>query len=175
MFFVLRSAPTLLFVMIVAGLTVTNAQTIKAQSDQVISGAPSVIAGDLLEVGGTRVRLYAIDAPEVDQMCERKGKQYPCGTVSIAALKDLTAGLTRVTCFPTGKTADGTLIARCQDPQKFDLSQQMVYTGWALALPDAATLFHDLQQKSQTAKRGLWKGQVTPPWRWQGNSSDATK
>lgn len=156
-------------------LAVASARSVQAQSNRSISGPPNVIAGDLLKVGDTLVRLYAIDAPEINQTCERKGKEYPCGTVSIAGLKDLTAGLTLVTCYPNGKTSEGIVVARCEDPQKFDLSQQMVYTGWALALPDAANLFHDIQAKAQKAKRGLWKGHVTPPWRWRMKQTPVPK
>ena len=137
-----------------------------AEVKSLIAGPPRVVEGDLLFVGETRVRLYAIDAPELDQMCERKTRQYPCGRVAATGLMDLTAGVARITCIPKGKAGDGTIIALCKDAQGFDLSQQMLYTGWALALPDASNLFHQIQEKSQKAKRGLWKGQVIPPWRW---------
>ena len=48
----------------------------------------------------------------------------------------------------------------------------MLHTGWALALPDEDNVFHHIQQKAQIAKRGLWKGLVTPQWRWQGNATE---
>ncbi len=158
--YVSRIAVTVLMVLGLGGSAI-------AQSETRIAGKPIVVEGDALDIGKKRVRLYAIDAPEADQVCQRNDKNYPCGTVSIAALKDLTAGVQRVTCHPIKVSADGLVIARCLDPQKFDLSQQMVYTGWALALPDAPNLFHEIQAKAQKAKRGLWKGHVTPPWRWR--------
>lgn len=138
-----------------------------AQTGKPISGPVTVIEGDLLEVGGTLVRLYAIDAPEMKQTCEGKTRVYACGVIAKTGLMDLTAGVKSVTCQPKGKTADGVVVALCRDPQGFDLSQQMVYTGWALALPDAKNLFHTIQQKAQKAKRGLWKGHVVRPWRWR--------
>jgi endonuclease YncB( thermonuclease family) len=33
------------------------------------TGQASVIAGDTLEIHGTRIRLWGIDAPESDQLC----------------------------------------------------------------------------------------------------------
>ncbi len=138
-----------------------------AQVAKPLRGFPTVIAGDLLKIDDTLVQLYGIDAPEIKQTCARKTIEYPCGKVAIAGLMDLTAGLKTVSCYPKGRTAEGVLIARCLDPQKFDLSQQMVYIGWALALPDADNLFHQIQGKAQNARRGLWQGHVTPPWRWR--------
>ncbi|HEX7883996.1 MAG TPA: hypothetical protein VF499_14825, partial [Afipia sp.] len=34
-----------------------------------VAGQASVIDGDTIEIHGTRVRLYGIDAPEHDQLC----------------------------------------------------------------------------------------------------------
>ena len=153
---------SLFFVRALSGLDIAHAQSI----DQ-ISGKPRVIEGDLLQVGQTLVRLYAIDAPNKGQLCQGKTREYPCGTVATTGLMDLIATVDTITCYPKGNVIDGAVVAMCKDPQGFDLSQQMVYTGWALALPDADTLFHRIQEKAQKAKRGLWKGQVTPPWRWQ--------
>ncbi|NQV98239.1 MAG: thermonuclease family protein [Rhodospirillales bacterium] len=139
----------------------------QAQTEKPITGSPRVLEGDLLRVGDTLVRLYAIDAPEMKQTCEGKTRIYPCGAVAATGLMDLTAGLTSVTCQPRGKTVDGVIIALCTDPQGFDLSRQMLYTGWALALPDAEIAFHRIQEEAQQAKRGLWAGHVERPWRWR--------
>ena len=138
-----------------------------SQTSKPISGPLQVIEGDLLQVGDTFVRLYAIDAPEMKQTCEGKTRVYPCGVIAKTGLMDLTAGLQSITCHPTGKMLNGIIVAMCIDPQGFDLSQQMLYTGWALALPDAENRFHSIQQKAEKAKRGLWKGHVERPWRWR--------
>lgn len=141
------------------------------QSSALVSGPPHVIEGDLIGVGDKRFRLYAIDAPEKGQICEGKSRPYDCGRIATTGLMDLTAGVDQVTCYPKGVGRNGAIIALCKDPQGFDLSKQMLHTGWALALPDADNQFHRIQEKAQKAKRGLWKGQVTPPWRWQGNAA----
>lgn len=138
-----------------------------AQSHEPISGVPRVLEGDILQVGGVVVRLYGIDAPEKTQTCDRETGSYSCGLVAKTGLMDLVAGAETVVCYVEDVMTDGTPIALCRDPQGFDLSQQMVYTGWAFALPDGPLLFHEIQEKSQKAKRGLWKGTAVPPWRWQ--------
>src|SRR5258706_2172816 len=48
-----------------------------------LSGRASVIDGDTLEIHGTRVRLWGIDAPESAQVCRGDDSlQYPCGTAA---------------------------------------------------------------------------------------------
>ncbi len=139
----------------------------RSMDRETFKGPVRVLEGDLLKVGNTVVRLYGIDAPEMKQTCEGKTRVYPCGAVAKTGLMDLTAGVNFITCVPRGVTPDGIVVARCTDPQGFDLSQQMLYTGWALAVPDAENFMHEIQKKAQTAKRGLWKGQVERPWRWR--------
>src|SRR6056297_773713 len=47
---------------------------------QDVRGTVQVIDGDTLEVGGTRVRLHGIDAPEHDQRCtDADGVRWRCG------------------------------------------------------------------------------------------------
>lgn len=46
-----------------------------------LTGTAKVIDGDTLEVAGTRIRLYGVDAPESKQLCKRRnGQEYSCGT-----------------------------------------------------------------------------------------------
>jgi len=43
-----------------------------------LAGQPSIIDGDTLEIHGTRVRLWGIDAPESDQLCRNEiGEHFP--------------------------------------------------------------------------------------------------
>jgi len=50
-----------------------------------ITGMPTVISGDILMVNGVRMHLHGIDAPELDQVCLAKGKNYRCGAVARTA------------------------------------------------------------------------------------------
>jgi len=138
-----------------------------AVGSEKITGQPQVIEGDILKVGGQMFRLYGIDAPEMGQTCMGPKREYDCGRIATTGLMDLTAGVKSVTCEKKETGSDGITIARCLDPEGFDLSRQMIYTGWALALPDAGAGLHQLQAKSRQARRGLWKGEVTPPWDWR--------
>src|SRR5882724_11326583 len=45
-----------------------------------LTGQASVVDGDTLEIHGTRIRLWGIDAPESSQLCRGKDSlQYQCG------------------------------------------------------------------------------------------------
>jgi endonuclease YncB( thermonuclease family) len=45
-----------------------------------LSGQASIIDGDTLEIHGTRIRLWGIDAPESSQLCRDDASlQYQCG------------------------------------------------------------------------------------------------
>jgi endonuclease YncB( thermonuclease family) len=63
--------------MIVA--TVVRALSLSAYADS-LTGQASVIDGDTLEIHGTRIRLWGIDAPESSQLCRNdESLQYRCG------------------------------------------------------------------------------------------------
>jgi endonuclease YncB( thermonuclease family) len=132
-----------------------------------LSGPPRIIDGDTLEVAGQRVRLFGVDAPELDQVCRRAGHDYHCGTVARAALWDLVGGAD-VSCQPQGATPaqGGVVLATCS-AGGVSLNEGMVRAGWALADPQAADRYRALQADAEQARRGLWRGEFEPPWQWR--------
>lgn len=136
-----------------------------------LSGPVTVIDGDTIEIGGARLRLAGIDAPELGQGCRIGGRSYDCGMVARTALIDLTAGA-RVACElrASGSPAgDEGRPARCW-ADGYDLSEGMVYTGWAIANPTAPPRYAALQQGAQAAPRGLWKGRFLTPKEWRAGA-----
>jgi endonuclease YncB( thermonuclease family) len=140
-----------------------------------VAGPPRVVDGDSLEVQGTVIRLYGIDAPELGQSCRIGARAYDCGRIARTALLDLTAGVT-VTCqlapaSPEGGTeggADGR-IGRCS-ADGYDLSEGMAYTGWALALRRVSERYVAFEDRARAARRGLWKGRFVAPWDWRAGA-----
>ncbi len=130
-----------------------------------ITGRVNAIEGDVVEISGERVRLFGIDAPEPEQSCTIFGNSIDCGHIAKTALMDLTAGA-QVVCRPTGKKRRGLLVATCF-VDGFDISENMVHTGWALADPEDGSRYLAKQREAKRAKRGLWRGTFTRPWRWR--------
>src|SRR5260221_1092125 len=76
-------------------------------------GQASVIDGDTLEIHGTRIRLWGIDAPESNQLCGGQDSlQYRCGA---KAANDLDAFIARrpVGCIPISLDRYGRTVALC--------------------------------------------------------------
>jgi endonuclease YncB( thermonuclease family) len=128
-------------------------------------GVPEVVDGETVRVGGKTFRLYGIDSPDIAQTCEIRGRTYNCGRVSMTALMDLVAGV-NIRCVPRRGSAATPVSANCF-ADGYDLSEGMVHTGWALAMPRVGTKYARIEARAKNAKRGLWKGKFTLPWEWQ--------
>ena len=130
-----------------------------------IVGPARVVDGDTIEVASQVIDLADIDAPELDQLCRRGSEIIACGMVASTQLSDLTAGVA-VRCAPTGALATGHVVARCT-AGGYDLSEGMVYTGWALAYPRAESPYRRFEEGARAARRGMWRGDFVAPWEWR--------
>ncbi len=88
-----------------------------------ITGTARVVDGDALWVGEFKIRLWGIDAPEME-----KG-----GWPSKAALEALTRGRT-VSCTNMGERSHNRIVALCCADGR-DIGRRMVETGFAADLP----------------------------------------
>lgn len=130
------------------------------------SGTAEILSGETLQVDGKIFRLRGIDAPELGQICTNKsGKSFDCGRISATGMMDLTAGTT-VHCEPINSNEISPILAVCK-AAGYDLSEGMVYTGWALADPQTGEDFSQFQQQAEDNKNGLWAGQFELPWVWR--------
>ncbi len=151
------------FVTVIAVMLSIPAVVATAQTATV--GPPEVIDGETLRLGGTTFRLHGIDAPDLAQRCEIRGRAYDCGRVSMTALMDLVAGV-EIRCVARPGATGGPVAANCF-ATGYDLSEGMVHTGWALAMPRHGTKYAGIEAKARKAKRGLWQGKFTLPWEWR--------
>src|SRR6201984_2434577 len=104
-----------------------------ALADDLI-GQASVIDGDTIEIHGTRIRLWGIDAPESTQLCRGDDSlQYRCGA---QAANDLDAFIARrpVNCLPMNLDQYGRTVATCAAGGA-DLGEWLVRSGLALDWP----------------------------------------
>jgi endonuclease YncB( thermonuclease family) len=132
-----------------------------------VTGQASVIDGDTIEIHGTRIRLWGIDAPEGTQLCRGEDSlQYRCGA---KAANDLDAFIARrpVSCTPISRDQYGRTVATCT-VEATDLGEWLVSNGLALDWPNYSKGMYDkIQRDAEHAGRGLWSGSYVEPWRYR--------
>ncbi|PNY81307.1 thermonuclease family protein [Deinococcus koreensis] len=126
-----------------------------------VSGPATAIDGDTLDIRGTRVRLFGIDAPEHDQTCRRAGKTYACGQEALGALRGLLAEQA-VRCTPRATDRYGRTVAVCAAGGQ-DVNGWMVARGYALAYRDYSTDYVAQENAARKARRGLHAGTYVNP------------
>ncbi len=125
------------------------------------SGNVSVHDGDTLSLGGTRIRLRGIDAPELDQICAGPDGRYPCGRRARDELNRLVAG-GPVICRGWEEDRYARLLAVCVAGEA-DLNEAMVAGGWAVAYGD----YGSVEAEARAQGRGLWAGTFDQPGDWR--------
>jgi endonuclease YncB( thermonuclease family) len=128
-------------------------------------GQASIIDGDTIEIHGQRIRLFGIDAPEHDQLCEAAGAQYRCGQQASLALADR-IGKQTVDCVPHDVDQYGRVVAVCSAGGE-DLNAWMVRQGWALAYRHYSTVYVADEDAAHLAGAGIWRGTFDAPWDWR--------
>lgn len=132
-----------------------------------LSGAARVIDGDTLDLGGVRVRLSGIDAPEKAQTCQRAdGRAWACGAEATAALRRLAEGQP-MTCEVEDRDRYGRAVSRCQVGGA-DVGRAMVRSGLALAYRRYSTRYVGDEADARRREAGLWAGAFESPSDWRG-------
>lgn len=130
-----------------------------------IHGTPTITDGDSLRLGGTRVRLHGIDAPEADQTCATPDGLVPCGVFAQAALQELVGGAP-VSCQVVDIDRYNRSVATCFAGPTH-LNAAMAQAGWAIALPHFTPAYVALAQDAQRAGRGIWATEFHSPSEWR--------
>jgi endonuclease YncB( thermonuclease family) len=135
-----------------------------------IVGYAHVVDGDTLDVSGTRIRLYGIDAPESMQTCLIKRQPYRCGERATLALIDLVRGRT-VKCEPMGLDPYRRTLARCRlDGSDTDINAWLVREGLAVAYRSYSYTYLSDELHARAAGRGLWAGTFEMPWDYRAET-----
>lgn len=128
-----------------------------------LSGPARVLDGDTIEIGGVRVRLEGIDAPEHGQSCGRVGGgSWNCGSAAANALEKM-IGNQSVDCTPSGLDKYGRTLGLCR-AGSVDLNAEMVRKGFAWAFVKYSTLYVSAEAEARAASAGVWQGAADPPW-----------
>ncbi len=130
------------------------------------AGAAQVIDGGTIAFDGVPLRLYGIDAPDLDQICTSpEGAPYPCGRMAAANLERLLQGVEAV----CRRTDDGDAIkvaVRCSF-DLIDLNTQLVLSGWAVADQEEGSEYRPAEAAARRLGAGLWRGEFDRPGEWR--------
>lgn len=110
-----------------------------------LSGSAYVVDGDTIRLTGKQIRLFGIDAPELN---------HPFGQKAKWALVALCKGQT-VSAEVVDEDAHGRVVAKCSLADGRDLSAEMVRQGMALDWPKfSGGFYRDLE--TDDARKKLW-------------------
>ncbi len=140
-------------------------------ADGELVGRIAVVNGDLIIVAGQPVRIFGIDALEIEQTCSNGlVDNYPCGRFAASRLSMMTIR-NEVHC----QLKDG-LMAVEIDPEipigvcylrDIDLGEWMVRSGFAMALRSQSPDYIVFEDAAREEEIGIWAGAFIPPWDWR--------
>jgi endonuclease YncB( thermonuclease family) len=131
-----------------------------------LSGAVRIIDGDTIMLGGVRVRLEGIDAPELDQSCGGGWlSSWPCGREAAAYLAHLMSGRD-VNCRAKGHDAYGRVLGVCFAAGR-DINADMVESGMAWAFRRYSQSYVAAEHEARARKLGIWRGRAEPAWSYR--------
>ncbi|WP_342670103.1 thermonuclease family protein [Limimaricola hongkongensis] len=126
------------------------------------SGMVAVIDGDTLDVGGARVRLHGVDAPENAQSCGTgSGAVWACGDWVTQETSLRFAGREAV-CETVDIDRYDRIVARCA-VDGADIGAALVSNGLALAYVEYSRDYAETEAAARAAGRGIWRGEVEAP------------
>lgn len=146
---------------------------------EIIHGQARAIDGDTLDVGGVRVRLEGIDAPEMAQTCNRKWwGTWACGQYAAEILQRLIADRD-VECRSRGRDTYGRMLGECSTAG-LAINAYMVRNGLAWAFVRYSGAYVEAEAEARTLRLGIWQAETPPAWeyrsqRWSATSGSAPK
>ena len=123
--------------------------------------------GDSLRSGTLQIRLFGIDAPELNQECkDQNGRIWGCGIAAHRHLVTLIGTKKELQCNLRDVDRYGRLIMQCFNGST-DIGAAMVQSGHALAYRHFSDLYRAEEEQAKTALKGVWRGTFSPPWQWR--------
>lgn len=124
--------------------------------------------GDSFSIGGQKLRLDGIDAPEYRQTCnDASGAPWECGKASRASL-ELMLGQPGLSCVADAVDKYGRQIAICSSAIVADIGSAQVLAGMAVSHEYFGVRDYGEQEDiAQNSKLGIWAGTFSPPDEWR--------
>ena len=154
---------------VIAAACATSA--LAAGTDRTIAGRAEAIDGDSLTVGGVRIRILDVDAPESGQFCFTKSEPvdqgaWHCGRQAARALSEEIGGQ-QVSCDMAGQGVRRAWLARCSVGGQ-DLAQWLAANGWAVPASDCkCEVVRSASDHAKAVGLGIWSSAFTMPWDWR--------
>ena len=150
------------FVLICASLAAQADSAGRDSAGRDFAGRVRVIDADTWDVGRERVRLFGIDAPEMDQTCtDSQGQRWACGVWVSEQVRQRFGGQD-VRCERLNKDRYGRTVARCFVDGK-DVARAIVAEGLAFAYRRYSTDYVLDEKGAAVNARGLHSSQVQSP------------
>ncbi len=134
-----------------------------------IVGRAIVTDGDTIRINNIRIRLDAIDAPEINQTCMKDGVSYNCGQQSKIHLIQLIDN-NDVSCIVNGEDQYNRQLATCYNDKNEDLNAEMVSSGNAIAYLFYSNKYESQQIAARNNKNGIWAGEFIEPYLFRRNN-----
>ncbi|MFT7593539.1 MAG: endonuclease YncB(thermonuclease family) [Paracoccaceae bacterium] len=137
------------------------------------TGTIRVIDADTWDVGGQRVRLFGIDAPELAQTCKKPdGATWACGAWATEQTHQRYAGHT-ARCDALDKDRYGRIVARCFVGGQ-DAGGALVTAGLAYAYRRYSLDYVSHHRSAKVAGRGLHASKMQDPSAFRATRSMAS-
>ena len=139
-----------------------------------VKGIAKVVDGDTIIINEKKIRLFGIDAPELDQHCTKPwiqfnfidlNKNYNCGLVAKEKLKKIISK-NEINCKGEKYDRYKRLIAICFKKGK-DLNKWLVRNGLAINYTKYSKKYLRDENQAKREKVGLWSGEFDEPWEWR--------
>tara|TARA_B100001964_G_scaffold211776_1_gene247303 strand:+ start:78 stop:590 length:513 start_codon:yes stop_codon:yes gene_type:complete len=127
-----------------------------------IQGKARIIDGDTIHIGKNKIRLYGIDAPEINQTCTINKIIWECGVVSSQALENIISE-EEVRCEILDTDRYKRFVAKCF-VKNIHLNQYMIQNGWAVAYRYYSNDFINDEEIAKKNKAGIWQGKFQDPY-----------
>lgn len=132
-----------------------------------VQGTATASDGDSLRLGGHRIRLEGIDAPEIGQTCRRGEATWDCGGEAHERLKSLVRGIATA-CRLHGNDRYGRELGVCEAGQR-DLGREMVLSGYAVSYGR----YQNEEDEAREGRVGIWSGHFVRPQAWRQSNGGA--
>jgi endonuclease YncB( thermonuclease family) len=131
-------------------------------SNHEYAGKSYAIDGDTIVIGDEIIRIEGIDAPEIDQTCNRYDHNYDCGKEARQVLENLLQGGTPK-CASSSRDIYNRHLGVCS-VNSIDIGQHMVLVGYAVNYYRYTERYAGDETIARVNRRGMWAGTFTMPW-----------